>query len=69
MYNAYMVAVNPGFVRFEVLTVVRMTMLFFWIVTPCRLIDRHQRFEEIVSIFRAEDGDSQIPTFWRNIFI
>jgi hypothetical protein len=32
---------NDAFVRFEVLTVltaVRMTMLFFWVVTPCRLV-------------------------------
>jgi hypothetical protein len=32
------------YVRFEVLTVVKMTMLFFWVVTPCRLVGRYQRF-------------------------
>jgi hypothetical protein len=30
--------------RFKVLTDVRMTMLFFWVVTPCRLIGRYQHF-------------------------
>jgi hypothetical protein len=29
------------FVRFEVLTAVRMTMSFFWVVTPCRPIGLH----------------------------
>jgi hypothetical protein len=33
--------------RYEVVTVVRMTMLFFWIETPCRLVGRYQRFGEI----------------------
>jgi hypothetical protein len=32
--------------RFEVLTEVRMTMLFFWVVTPCRLVGRCQRYGE-----------------------
>jgi hypothetical protein len=41
-------------VRFEVLTAARMTILFFRVVTPCRLISRYQRFgEAYCSIFRA----------------
>jgi hypothetical protein len=31
------------YMRFEVLKVVRMIM-FFWVVTPCRLVDRYQNF-------------------------
>jgi hypothetical protein len=38
------------FVRFEVLTAVKTTMLFFWFVAPCRLIGtyirRYLRFRE-----------------------
>jgi hypothetical protein len=34
-------------VRFEVLTAVKMLMLFFWVVTPCGLVGRYQLFEEI----------------------
>jgi hypothetical protein len=30
--------------RFEVLTVVKLSMLVFWDVTPCGLVGRHQRF-------------------------
>jgi hypothetical protein len=46
------------YVRSEVLMAVRMT-LFFWVVMPCSLVGRHQRFgENTVSVFRAEDGDS-----------
>jgi hypothetical protein len=33
-------------VRLEVLTALKMTVLFFWVVTPCRLIGRYQRFGE-----------------------
>jgi hypothetical protein len=29
---------------FEVLTAVKMSMLFFWVVTPCRLVRRYHRF-------------------------
>jgi hypothetical protein len=36
-------------VRFEVLTAVKMSMLFFQIVTPCGFISE----KHIVSIFRA----------------
>jgi hypothetical protein len=40
----------------EVLTPVCMTM-FFWVVTPCRLVGRYQRFgEHTLSIFRAVVG-------------
>jgi hypothetical protein len=30
--------------RFEVLTAVKMSMLLFWIVTPCGLVGRYQGF-------------------------
>jgi hypothetical protein len=44
--------------RFQVSTAVRMVMKFFWVLAPCKLAGRCQRFgEHIVSIFRAEDGD------------
>jgi hypothetical protein len=40
-------------VRFEVLTAAKMAML--WVVTPCRLVTRCQRFEETYFLhFRAE---------------
>jgi hypothetical protein len=29
-------------VRFEVLTVVKMSMAAFWVMTPCGLVDRYQ---------------------------
>jgi hypothetical protein len=46
-------------IRFEVLTAVRMMMLFFWVLAPCRLVGRCQRFgEHTVSIFIPEDGDN-----------
>jgi hypothetical protein len=35
--------------KFEVLTAV-MTTLFFWVVTPCSLVGRYQRFGEIYSL-------------------
>jgi hypothetical protein len=33
-------------VTFEVLKEVKMTMLFLWVMTPCRLVDWYQRFGE-----------------------
>jgi hypothetical protein len=30
--------------RFEVLTEVKLSMLVFWVVTPCGLVGRYQRF-------------------------
>jgi hypothetical protein len=45
--------------RFEVLTVVKMTMLLFWDMTPCGLVgDTDVSEKHTVSIFRAEDGDT-----------
>jgi hypothetical protein len=42
-------------VRFEVFTAGGRTMLFFWVLAPCRLVGSYQRFgETTVSIFRAE---------------
>jgi hypothetical protein len=35
-----------NFVRSEVLTAERMTMLFFWVLKSCRLVGRNQRFRE-----------------------
>jgi hypothetical protein len=34
-------------VRFEVFTAVRMMRMTFWVLAPCRLVGRCQRFEEI----------------------
>jgi hypothetical protein len=43
-------------VRFEIFMVVKMSMLLFWVVMPCGLIDRYQHLEKhtVSSIFRAE---------------
>jgi hypothetical protein len=30
--------------RFEVLTAVKMSVLFFWVVTLCGLVGKYQRF-------------------------
>jgi hypothetical protein len=30
--------------RFEVFTAMKMPMLIFWVVTPCELVGRYQRF-------------------------
>lgn len=38
-----------------VIMVVKMSMLVFWIATPCALVCKYKRFEERTSsIFRAE---------------
>jgi hypothetical protein len=39
------------YVKCEVLMAVKMSMLVFWVVTPCELAGRYQHF-------RKEDGDS-----------
>jgi hypothetical protein len=41
-------------VRFEFLTTVDVSILFFWVVTPCRLIGRYRRF------FGSEYGDKTL---------
>jgi hypothetical protein len=55
-------------VRVEVLTVVEMSMLFFWVMTPCGLADSYQRFGETqaysLHLHSPEDGDSM---FLRNV--
>jgi hypothetical protein len=53
-------------VRFGVLTAVRMTMLFFWVVTPYRLVGGYHISEiHTVSILGAEDGGSmKMAVFW-----
>jgi hypothetical protein len=33
-----------NYMRSEVLTTVKMSILVFWVVTPCGLIGRYQRF-------------------------
>jgi hypothetical protein len=35
---------NESLARFQVLKAVKMTMLFFWIVRPCTLVGKYQRF-------------------------
>jgi hypothetical protein len=41
--------------RFEVLTAANISMLEFWVVTPCGLVGRYQCFgETAVSIIMAE---------------
>jgi hypothetical protein len=37
---------DNSYVRFEVLTAVKMSVLFLWVVTPCGLIGRYQHFGE-----------------------
>jgi hypothetical protein len=42
-------------VRFEAFTAVTMMMMFFWVLAPCGLVGRCQRFGEMYYlIFRAE---------------
>jgi hypothetical protein len=39
------------FVRFDVFTaVIMMMMIFFWVMAPCRLVSRCQRFREIYGL-------------------
>jgi hypothetical protein len=46
--------------RCDVLTAVNMSMLVFWVVTPCRLLGRYQRFgKHTVPIFRVK-----VPKRW-----
>jgi hypothetical protein len=46
--------------RFEVLTTAKMSVLVFWVVMPCGLVDRNNVSEKYnVSIFRtAKDADN-----------
>jgi hypothetical protein len=39
-----MLCYNTVAVRFKVLMAVKMTMLYFWFVTQCRLVGRYKRF-------------------------
>jgi hypothetical protein len=45
---------------------VTMTILFFWVLMPCRLVDRYQRSEKnTLSIFSPEDGPEDVsPKRW-----
>jgi hypothetical protein len=48
-----MKALSFSNVRFEVLTTVKM-MMIFWDVTPCGLVDRYQCFSEtLVSTYKS----------------
>jgi hypothetical protein len=45
--NEIFVNFRPSLImRFEVLTAVKMSMLVFWVVTPCGLVGRFQRFRK-----------------------
>jgi hypothetical protein len=41
-------------VAFEVFTAVRMMMFFFWVLAPCKLVGRCQRFGETYSLHRQD---------------
>jgi predicted permease len=47
--------------RFVVLTVIKMSMLVFWVVMPCELVDKYQNTDS-----SPEDRGS---TFLRNVGI
>jgi hypothetical protein len=49
--------------RFEIFTAVRM-MMFFWVLTPCRLVGKSQRLH--LQDFSTEEGGSM---FLRNVGI
>jgi hypothetical protein len=50
--------------RFEVLAVMKMSILVFWVVMPHELIGRYQRFRgTYYSIFRAENDGSLVSTY------
>jgi hypothetical protein len=54
--------------KFKVNTAVRMTMLLFWVLTPCRLVGRYKHFnisEKHIGL-QPWNGDS---TFLRNVGI
>jgi hypothetical protein len=57
-------------VRFEALTVVKISTLVLWVVTTCGLVDRYQRFEGTYCVClqerSADDGNS---TFIRNVCV
>jgi hypothetical protein len=42
-------------VRSDVLTAAKMSMLVFWVVTPCGLVGRYQSFGETVYIFSSPE--------------
>jgi hypothetical protein len=51
--------------RFEVPNAVKISMLVFWVVTPCGLAGRYKHFEEYtISNLSPEDGDNM---FLRNV--
>jgi hypothetical protein len=39
--------------RFEVLTAVKMSMLVFWVVTPCGLVDSRKFFPELLTVVES----------------
>jgi hypothetical protein len=47
------------YVRLEVLTAVKMSMLFFWVVTPCGLVGRYSMFLRNFGIYLQAHTASQ----------
>jgi hypothetical protein len=51
---------------FGVLTAVRITIMLFWVVTPCRLVGRYESFGETYFLhlngLRSEHGDMEMKT-------
>jgi hypothetical protein len=68
----YLGAELVRYMRFDVFTAVRIIMLFFWVLSPCRPVGSFQSLGEIYclhlqgSIFSPEDGDIM---FLRNVAI
>jgi hypothetical protein len=53
--SIFLFHLNNLFLGSEVFTAVRVMMIFIWVLTPCRLAGRRQRFREhTVSIFSVE---------------
>jgi hypothetical protein len=60
-------SVHLSDMKFEVLTVAKLSMLVFWVVKQYGLVGKYRRFgEHTASIFRVEDGGSIFP---RNVGI
>jgi hypothetical protein len=61
-YGVFKLEQTPYF-RFEVLTAVKMSMLIFWVVPPCGLVNRYLHFGGTYCLFSPEEGGS---VFLRN---
>jgi hypothetical protein len=55
--------------RFDVLTAVKMSMLVFWVVTPCGLVGRYQRFGGTYCLYLQDWSEDGGRTFLRNVGI